>query len=242
MRAYYGGLPLGAVNSARFTWGRTLTLNRAGIGIGFQWSANFGEVLFRCSSQAECAYLSGLVTDGTAAQENDLVVFNDDGSATDHEARSARTFSGVRCTSLTWLDKPGAQFLTHRLYAATFAWETTLGSPFVLMDFAEGYTYSGGTPVIVVHEPINTGPVAQKTVPERGYHATQSGQAVGAYGRPDLARIAPPLFPAAMTDRRITQRSAERCGLKYRNFGVQWSYEFASATPLVGLPNAWAVD
>ena len=239
MRAFYGGLPLGAVNSTRFTWGRTLTTNRAGVGVGFAWTCAFGEVLFRCTSQAECAYLSGLVTGGTANQELDLIVYNDDGSRTDHATVSDATLSGVRCTSLTWLDKPGAQFLTHRLYAATFAWETTLGSPFVLMDFSEGYTYSGGTPVIVVHEPINTGPVAQVTVPERGYRATQSGSAVGAYGRPDFARIAPPLFPAALTERRVTQRSAERCGVKYRNFGVQWAYEFASATPLVGLPNGW---
>ena len=88
MRATYGDLQLGAVNSTRFTWGRTLTLNRAGVGVGFQWNCNFSEILFRCNSQAECAYLSGLVTAGTAVQGNDLAVYNDDGTFTDHVAFS----------------------------------------------------------------------------------------------------------------------------------------------------------
>ena len=241
MRAYYGGLPLGAVNSTRFTWGRTLTLNRAGVGIGFQWNCNFGEVLFRCSSQAECAYLSGLVSSNTASQEMDLIVYNDDGSRTDHAAVSDATFSGVRCTSLTWLDKPGAQFLTHRLFSVSFEWETLLGSEFALMTFSEKLTLSGGPPTIVVHEPINGRPYAQVTVPETGYRATQSGSAVGAYARPDIDVIAPLAFPVALTRRNVTYDSAERVGVKYRNYAVQWSFEFASATPLVGLPNEWAV-
>ena len=88
MRATYGGLQLGAVNSTRFTWGRTLTVNRAGVGVGFQWTANFSEVLFRCRSQAECTYLSDLVSTATAVQELDLAVYNDDGTFSDHVAFS----------------------------------------------------------------------------------------------------------------------------------------------------------
>ena len=240
MRVLYGGVQIGEVNSARFTWGRSLLRNRAGIGYGFRYQVNFGDVIIRTTSQLNCALKMAAGGAALAQQEGDLIVQNDDGSASDNSVLSGATLSGVRCTGLTWLDKPGAQFLTFRQFACSFEWETAFpGTAFLLIDFQESLTVTGGTPLIVVFEPINAPPVAQITVPVQGYRAAQSGSAVGYRARPIAALIAPPLFPAALTKQSITQKSPDRVGVNYQNYGVQWQYEFASATPLLGNPNAW---
>ena len=240
MRVLYGGVQIGEVNGARFTWGRTLTRNRAGVGLGFAYQANFSDVVVRSRSQAECAARMAAGGAALAAQENDLVVQLDDGSASDNAVLSSATLSGVRCTGLTWLDKPGAQFLTYRQFACSFEWETAFaGTAFLLVDFEETLTVTGGTPLIVVLEPINAPPIAQVTVPVQGYRATQSGSAVGYRTRPIADVVAPPLFPSALTRRTVTQKSPDRVGVNYRNWGVQWAYEYASATELVGTPAKW---
>ena len=241
MRVTYGGIQLGETNAARFTWARTLLRNKAGIGYGFEYAINFSEILIRSTSQSDCRFKMSLAGAALAAQEGDLIVWNDDNTPSDNAALSGSTLSGIRCTGgPIWLDKPGAQFLTHRLFACSFSWETAFaGTSFFLMEFKEQLTITGGTPLIVVLEPVNALPIAQITVPYQGWHAVQSGMAVGYRARPIASQIAPPVFPLALTKATVTQMSGERVGVNAKNFGVQWSYEFASATPLGGSPNEW---
>jgi hypothetical protein len=240
MLVTYGGTQLGDIGATRFTWQRALLRNNAGIGYGFQYVANFSEIFFRCASQDECRARMGAIGLATSQENQDLIVWNFDGTPSDNAVLTNSTLSGVRCTSLVWLDKPGAQFLTHRVYAATFEWETRFPTTAnLLMDFKETITTSGGTPLIVILEPINALPVAQITVPQQGVRLVQEGMAVGYQRRPNPLAIAPPIWPAYLTGKTISKMSGERVGFYRKNFGIQWRYEYASPVELAGEPTEW---
>ncbi len=73
--------------------------------------------------------------------------------------------------------------------------------------------------------------------------ATQSGKAVGFLSYPTPRA---PLWPGALLNDRMRvsytspHRSGHDGGQAYTNFGVQWTYHFESAVPLVGQPNTWS--
>lgn len=240
MLVTYGGTQLGDVGATRFTWGRSLLVNKADIGYGFKVVANFPEVFFRCANYSDCLRRMANIEAATGSPGGDLIVRDLEGNMTTNAVNSSETVNGVRCTNFTWLDKPGAQFLTYRVYTCSFEWETVFpDTRDMLVSFSEKLVRTGGEPEIVILEPINALPVAQVTVPMKGFRAVQEGSAVGLRRRPNPLQIAPPIWPDAMVQKTITEISAERLGYIGRNFGVQWRYEYVSATNLAGSVTEW---
>lgn len=106
-----------------------------------------------------------------------------------------------------------------------------------LKAFTETLAFSGGGPRRAVVECVNAPPQEQVLTAFTAYRATQQGSAVGLYGYPP---VPPPLFPGKLEEagRPVFGSPKLRNGA-YTDFPVSWSYTFASATPLVGLPNRW---
>ena len=122
----------------------------------------------------------------------------------------------------------------------TFVYEGDIpatDSASLLRSFEETIQFSGGGPLFG-HIVTQTGlPVKQKLRGRTVYRATQSGSAVGYRARP----VAPlPIWQnAQIRAGDFTLKSPRLRGSNFIDFGTTWSYEFESAFPLVGTPNAW---
>ena len=104
-------------------------------------------------------------------------------------------------------------------------------------EFHESVTYEGGEPEYAFKRAINARPQKQLVWFATEYRVTQSGRAVGFRGYPNPARI---LFPGdKTTGPKYVRGSPQRQGKNYINFPIEWSYQYASITPLVAVPNVW---
>jgi len=110
-----------------------------------------------------------------------------------------------------------------------------------VISFSETLQFIGGGPTFVMRTALVGPPIRQPTAQATPYHAIQSGHAVSLLGEPTPPG---PLWPQHehRERRRESPSSPERAGdanILYRNFRKEWSYEFESATPLIGRPNYW---
>lgn len=106
-----------------------------------------------------------------------------------------------------------------------------------VIEFKETVEYEGGEPEYVFKRAINARPQKQLVWYATEYKVTQTGRAVGFRGYPNPARI---LFPGdKTTGPKFTRESPQRHGTNYINYPISWAYQFASATPLVAVPNVW---
>lgn len=107
----------------------------------------------------------------------------------------------------------------------------------VLESFSERVMYSGGGPMRICRNAVNTDPVEQVIYPKTFYTAVQLGEAVGFRRLPDRP---PPIWPTKMNqDPDIEVQTPERIGDSFHGYKISWRYNFVSAQPLTGLPNAW---
>jgi hypothetical protein len=84
---------------------------------------------------------------------------------------------------------------------------------------------------------LNTPPQKQKIYTYSTYSATQRGEVVGYRAYPQVPNA---IFPNALMKAPVIERqSPRRRGNGYEEFPVSYTYEFQSATPLVGKPNVW---
>ncbi len=241
VRLFYGATQVADTNAAKFSWSRQLLRNRAGIGVGLHWRCGLEQAILVCNGQTDARTKQLAIEEALSIEGQDLIFANDDGTPSGKSVLSALTLSGVRCTEgPIWSSRPGAQHQTWIEYAATWEWETRFESALtLLMEFHETLMIEGGTPRLVVLEPLNTRPVLQITVPQTGYRAVQIGSAIGVADRPNPYLLSPLIWPGNC-DRDVTvQISGERVGPSYKDFGVQWHREYKSDTPLVGAPAEW---
>ena len=111
-----------------------------------------------------------------------------------------------------------------------------------LISFSETIQRSGGGPRYELRETLNSFPIKQQTRQQTIYRMTQSGTAVGLYSYPTPPG---PIFPSALLEApTVTLVSPKRRGgtlnaRGYTEWAVQWSYSFASASPLGATPNLW---
>jgi len=243
MLAVYQGLSLGDIICAKFVWRHWAMLDAAGRVYGHQHDASFGELAFACASQANCKSKMDAVEAAFYTPYGDLLVLNDDGTNTTNCVASAGTLQGVRPMSLTWDDRPGAQFTTWRSYSASFSWETRLaGLPAgFLLEYSESVTVQGGTPLKIVREPINVlTSVADEfvVIPKQKYVVTQRGRAVGLSSYP-AGLVGIPLYPNPNSNP-ITTTSPMKIGLGSEKYGYEWSYSWEFGD-LASLPiaNVW---
>jgi hypothetical protein len=242
----YQGVQIGDANAARFTWTRQLAYNAGESRVGFEYQANFGEIAFACNGQADAAIKMAAVETALSLAGGDLIVQNDDNvTSSVNSVLSAATFGGVKPVSLTWDDRPGAQFHTWRSYSCGFRWTVLAAgvTTATLDDFSETVTVRGGNALRVVNEPINT-PVSAVdefvTRPKQKYVITQQGFAVGILDYPNLSLIAPPLY-AAPPQNPISLTAPRPVGAgAYRGYRAEWTYTWEfGALASFPLPNLW---
>lgn len=244
MRAFYQGVAFGDVNCAKFSWGRTAIVGGDRRVNGYQNRADFGEIGFAVSGQADCATKMAAIETAFALPYGDLLVKNDDASNSVNSVLSSGTVDGVKPMSLTWSDEAGAQFWTFRKFSAAFQWETRLAglAGTFLTEFSETVTVQGGTPRTVVQPPINVAVSAADefvTLPKQAYVITQRGRAVGLTAYPVVATIAPPLYANPNTNP-ITKTSPMKAGATYFGYAVEWEYSWNFGTlASLPIPNLW---
>jgi hypothetical protein len=245
MRLLFNGTQIGETNAAKVVPARTLLRNARGLGYGFQWAVDVEAYLTLTDNAAVTSQRMEAVEAALGGQVGgDLVFQYDDHTPTIHNWLTADTFTGVRCTTLTWDGRPGAQFRTWRSFTCRFEWEELLPvSAGFLLDFQETVRIRGGVPAGVVNECVNNQPPRYRpTVDQTKWFATQSGRAVGLSAYPN-AELYLPLWPtsAPLKDRDITKVSPEAKGdpVKYRGYEVRWSYEYESPVALAGDPAKW---
>ena len=155
-----------------------------------------------------------------------------------HQLISANCIGGTRLVSagIPSFDRAGG--ITNLGF--TFVYEgdkPANNAASLLRSFEETIQFSGGGPLFG-HIVTQTGlPVKQKLRGNTVYRATQSGSAVGYLARPN-----PPLAiwqNAQIRAGDFTSKSPRRRNGDFIDFGITWSYEFESAFPLIGNPNAW---
>ncbi len=108
----------------------------------------------------------------------------------------------------------------------------------VIMEWSETVESDGGGPLIIFLNALNGPPQEQLIYPSTMVKTTQSGFAVGLFAYPTPPA---PIWPAALvTSPKVTRIDPKRKGLTWRNWRIEWRYEFGSVGFLPSaLPNVW---
>lgn len=233
MQVIYGSY---AFNANGVEWATAISLLRNGAQvIGRKVTVTLKGRL-EADGQAALAVASGNLQRALQVPYLDLYLKSDAGAILE-AMTSVGSTTGVLC-----VDGPnfpigvGAEYATYRTFSATFEAEypAPTGVP-LIVEYRQTVSTEGGFPVIVWQPAINGPPRKVQTSPSTTYRATQSGSAIGLLDWP----IPPgPIFGVQhLVDNPVISRtSPDRVGNGFRNFPVQWSYQFESTTPLQALP------
>ncbi len=170
----------------------------------------------------------------------DFIVYLPNGTtASQLSLRTNDALGGVRI-----IQRPSFSTLQNAAYVTwlpfTFILEAEIpvtNAANLLTEFEETLTFEGGGPVNAWWKPLVGAPQRQQVRQFDTYRATQTGSAVGYLSRPSPP---PPLWLNAMNKfPSASKKSPKRFGDDYKNFGISWTYDFESDSPLVGNPNAW---
>lgn len=200
-----------------------------------------GELLTE-SQGAMTAAMEGLLR-AVSADYADVVIKDDDGNVTPFKLLNSETIDGVKLVQPpTFTDLGGAIYALRVPFS--IAWEADFkpdsvvngtGQPNVL-EYGETLTFSGnGGPLKAITLTPRGEPIESTLALRTPYFATQSGSIrtlgpVTSYPRPIWPeKLVGPASSTALTAPVIRNGVPE-------SYGAQWSYQFQSITPLVGLP------
>jgi hypothetical protein len=108
-----------------------------------------------------------------------------------------------------------------------------------IVSFNESLSFSGGGPRFAHVQTITGPPIKQQLCEQTPFKATQSGMIVGRFSYP-FDKVPPPLFPDALVESPSGSYTSPRLrGNTLEGFAIQYSYSFASATPLAGTPSPY---
>jgi len=220
-----------ADNEAAVRMSKRPLLSDSGTRIGFTetWSirgilqADTTSALVTATASLDAAY---------AVNGYDLVLYDGSGNAV-RSLISSSTMGGVVITQgPDYPEGEGAEWANKRVYEITAEAEVLTSGVSNLVSYSETLSFSGGGPLRVYLTTLRGLPQLQETARYTPYVVRQSGNAVGLFARPAPAD---PLFPGALIrSPEITEQTPEFKAGQYKNFGISWSYEFQSASPLVG--------
>jgi hypothetical protein len=232
----YGQYPH-ALNEARMSLSRTgLFVN--GMSRGYNEAWHVSGMFFGANATA---LTSGMATmkAAYAVQSQDIGFFNDDSSPTAMLLLSSTCRGGTRVIQPPSFQKlDGAEYTSYVSYQLAVEGEVFDPNNAVI-SWRESLSFSGGGPAVVWLETLNTQPQPQITKQYTTYRATQSGSATGLYSYPIVPS---PLWPQfeIQNQRNVSETGPERSGpinqAFLSDFGVSWSYQFASAIPFTGQP------
>ncbi len=177
-----------------------------------------------------------------SVQGEDVGFYFDDDTPSTHQITGSATNGGVRVVAPpSFPQGKGAEYSTFRTY--TIALEAELiDADASLIAWHERLNFTGGGPQFAFLQPINGLPIKQLLKQSTPYRATQSGEAIGQLTYPVPAS---PLWPSAEhvhlreVHYELPKRMGTGANTTFSEYRVTWSYQFESATPLVGLPTSW---
>lgn len=165
----------------------------------------------------------------------DAYLLTSGGASTAHSLRAAESIGGVNVVVPPHFpDGSGADYATYRRYSLALEAEFAIGGGDngTILEWQETVQVTGGLPQYVWTRPIVGPPQRQIARQQTTYRAIQSGIAVGYVRRPVPPQ---PLWPGAIMNRSTGTMAPRAKGNGFVEFGVQWSYEFESAEPLIGV-------
>jgi hypothetical protein len=184
------------------------------------------------------------LTQAYSLEGQNFIIKKADGTPTHVNYVSAACFGGVRVTEPpSFPDGRGVELVTKRTYTVTLqAIELVAASQLhvILQSFHETLDFSGGGKRRALLETLIGLPQAQMLRQHTIFTVRQSGSAVGLFQYPTVPF---PLWPTERTEEmpKYHQGHPERIGDNYRNFPINWSWEFASAYTLIGQPHIWGL-
>jgi hypothetical protein len=192
------------------------------------------------TSQADLTQKASALTNVLSTPFQDVVLLQDSGSPSQTGLLNATSLTGVRFYGPHFDRAQGAEYATlrHFSFRATAEYAAP-GSASLLLSWTETLELSGGGPLRTVLTAV-AGPMQEQQVyPATPYEARQTGAIVGYQAYPPAPA---PIFPAKLRQSgnfsRTSPRRKGRPGA-YEGYAVRYSYEFVSATPLIGLPRLW---
>lgn len=217
--------------------GRNAFRNEAGVVYGFTERWKLSGFLQTATPALMTVAIAALEA-AYSKQFQNLGLFNDDGSPTAHGILSANTRGGVQVVGPpSYPQGFGAEYSTFRSYEIILEWDRIFPGT-GLIAFTESIHYSGGGPLNLHMETLNTPPQKQLVKQFTTFRAVQRGMAIGEFSYPFAP---PPIWPGdlekALPELDVT--APKRFGVNFAEYGLQWAYYFAAAYPLVGDPDVW---
>lgn len=166
-------------------------------------------------------------------QAQDAGLYFVGGGPTAHYLPNGTSIGGVRSLGVSYPKGDGAEYTTFRNYSITLEADY----PFAgtnLLEYRETLRFVGTCgPEWIYLFPLTGEPERQQVLAKTTQKVTQSGSAMGFLSRPSPP---PPLWPANEHEQARTIGPTSPRVLRGRqiDFGIEWSYEFESATPLNG--------
>lgn len=180
------------------------------------------------------AFLNGVQE--TPFQDLSLRLSDDTPSV--HTLVNSGSISGVRVTNVRFPEGKGPQFSAFRTFGFTAEAEYLVsGADFLTVSFSETIAFAGGGP-LYTHLPALIGPPQKQLIYEMTpYEVVQRGEAVG-FTRYPVPPV--PIWPGALKKSPTIEKSSPKRNARgYTDWRITWSYEYESATPLIGNPNLW---
>jgi hypothetical protein len=235
MQLSYNGYPF-PPNGVTISISRTALLTEAKVRYGYteRWTCRG---LLEATGQQGISQQIALLETAMSFDFGNVIFTHDDGSLAAQGAISRGTFSGVRVAGpVSYPEGTGAEYSTYRTFEVAFEWDVIYGKVGIISWYETVSPKSAGGPKIEMFTSLNALPQKQTLALFLPYEVTQSGSSVGNTSYP----IPPqPNWPQALKKNPlISYRSPKRRGNNFIEWQVDWNYEFVSALPLFGLPNA----
>lgn len=201
----------------------------------------YGSVRGETTADVETA-ITGLET-AYAVQGGDLIFKDNDGNNTPHTILNADTVNGVQPGAVRWLSGiqgygSGTQLINRRDFQIVVSADIdfALSGDQNLESYSETVMLigTGGTDFSIVSS-FTGAPIRQDRITYTPYRAVQRGSAIGYLSVPTPPT---PIWPTALKPMSVVNSigTPKFYGAAQRHFPVSWSYEFESATALVGGP------
>ncbi len=168
----------------------------------------------------------------------DFGVLRTNGTPSGSYWRNSQTVGGIVIHDLNFQGTAATEYVFFREFTFTAKFRLPLTTTAnAIVEFHESVEFTGGEPEFVFKRAMNALPQKQLVWFATEYRVTQSGKAVGFLDYPPAARL---LFPGdKVTAPRVVKDNPQRVGDGFIHYPVTWQYSFASAAPMIALPNVW---
>jgi hypothetical protein len=205
------------------------------VGVEAWWTGTQQQLILTCA----------IMERSLKVPRQDLVLFADDGVTAAVRLTNGGSTTGVRILNGPNYPVNGRgspEFVNRRTvqFTAQASYPLIVGAS-ILLDFVESVGTSGGGAVNDFMLPVNDfPPIPVQTYRQTPYRAFQRGYAVVSATNPAAYASPPaPIFQNALLRAPEPVRTHKRVAAARWELRTEWAYEFGSATPIFGLPNAW---